>query len=139
MPSKFMGELYKAAQKHLGDKAKFPKERGNLDKAVDDVNKAYADFVATRDKLEDNVLALENAFSALGNTVKQNTDVFSNDDFGLNPKDKGDAKKIKDAQGEFSRGLGSFTKSSAKSEKEIDELDKHCTEMGKYKSPDTKL
>jgi hypothetical protein len=139
MGSKTLDPLYKAVEKDLGAKAKMPKERGDLDKARADVDKAYATFAASRDKLEDDILAVENAFSALFNTMKQNNEVFSKDDFGLNAKDKDDAKKIKNAQGLFTKSIGAWLKGAEKTEKEIDELDKHCIAMGKYKSPKTDL
>jgi hypothetical protein len=137
--TKWMEPVYTSLEKLLGKKAVMPKERGDLDKSYGEVLKCFETFKATRDKLEDDILALENAFDALMNTVKQNRDVFTKDDFGLNTKDKEDAKKIKIAHDAITKSIGSWMKDSTKSEKEIDELSKHCIEMGKYKSPKATL
>jgi hypothetical protein len=131
----FLDDIKKQATKILGDKAKFPKERGDLDKAFDDVVKAGDAFHAVVDSLEDKILDVQKLAETYIVIAKQNMEVFSKDDFGLDEKSKDDAKKIKSAQQLYSSQINQRLKIWNDRLKVINELDKHCVEMGKYKSP----
>jgi hypothetical protein len=121
--------------KILGKDADLPKEKADFDKIMETINKDHENFNKVRDQLEAAVLDSENSLSALENAVKQTKAIYEKADFGLDPKRPDDAKKIKHAQQIFSAAFSAVQKNLATSTKNLDELDKHVIQMGKYKGP----
>jgi hypothetical protein len=121
--------------KIVGKDADMPKEKVDLQKLLDDLGKEHEGFDKARETLEGTVLASENALSTFGNGVKQTAALFERSDFGLNSKKPEDAKKIKQAQQIMAAAFASVQKTLATSTKNLDELDKHVIQLGKYKAP----
>jgi hypothetical protein len=135
MPLKDFDDAKAKAQKILGKDADMPKEKVDFNKLSDDINKDHDDFDKVREQLEASVLKCENGLSAIANAVKQTSAIYEKADFGLDPKKPEDAKKIKQAQQLFSTALSGIQKTVTTSTKNLDELDKHVIQMGKYKAP----
>jgi hypothetical protein len=138
MPWKDLEEIKAKATKILGKDAKIPPEKGDFDKNFSDGAKLVDAYNKSREDLEDKILALENSISGFINGLKQSAAVYEKDNFGLDPKKKDDAKKIKQAQQMFSSFFSSELSSMTTKTKDIDELDKHVIQLGKYKSPWTR-
>lgn len=135
MGQNYYEDMKQRASKILGDKGKIPPEKGDMQKAYDDIVKVAADFKKARDALEETIVEVQKATEIWIVIAKQNKTVLSKDSFGLDEKDKEDGKKIKEAQTFFSSSLEAGIKTFVQHENVITELDKHCIEMGKYKSP----
>ncbi len=120
------------ALKILGKDAKIPDPKF-LGKLQSDVNAAYGAYNKSRDDLEAKILAMQKAMSDAKLTVKQFADKLDDEDFGLDEKNKDDAKKIKDAQAIFDAWAENIYKNVNDDIRELDELDKHLVDYKKYK------
>jgi hypothetical protein len=125
------------AQKALGKDAKIPEPKG-FDKVQTDWFVAYTSYESARDALEDKILTLQKAGSNARLTLKQYSEKIDDEDFGLNEKDKDDAKKIKDAQDAISDWVNNILKNVQDDIDGLDELDKHLIDFKKYKPTQTK-
>jgi hypothetical protein len=85
------------ARKVLGDGATIEKPKADFDKINDAMKDALGKFRSTRDDLEARLMALEDGWSRWQNAVRQTAAQYEGETFGLDPKDKSDAKKIKQA------------------------------------------
>src|SRR5262245_23204049 len=90
------------ARKILGDDAKFPPEKVDLQALIGKQNEAFTKFKAGRDELEKLLEAFEDASDAIRNGIKPLAAAYQVDDFGLDEKKKDDAKKIQQAQKMYS-------------------------------------
>jgi hypothetical protein len=125
------------ARKILGDNADFPDERPDMTKLQEGYRTTFEAFDDARTKLEDAIQGFENANRAFENGLKSNQAAYEKADFGLDPKDKEDAKKIKQAQKIFSDFFDRIHKTIDDRYKEIDELNKHAIQLRKYQAPKT--
>jgi hypothetical protein len=123
----------KDAMKILGEKGKIPKIPGNISKTMNASDKAYEDFKKIRDELKAKVLALQNADSARKDSISQYQDEIDEDDLGLDPKNKDDAKKIADARKILSSALQDKMDIDDQNIKNLKELDKHLMSLANYK------
>ncbi len=122
-----------AAMKILGKDAKIPEPKVDVNKLSADYMKASKAFDKARDDLDAKVLDLKNANDGIGNYAKMMMNQIDKADFGLDEKNKDDAKKIDQAQ----KILSDFVKSRqdifTKNDSDLDELDKHLANIAKYK------
>jgi hypothetical protein len=132
--AKDWGEAKAAALKILGDKAKIPEPKGNIDKLFADVEKARKEFGPAVSVLEDKIVALQNANSAWKNGVKQFDDQLSKSDLGLDGKNPDDKKKIRQALDILTGYVESQMELADAESKNLDELDKHSVAISKFRS-----
>ena len=123
------------AQKILGDGAKFPDPKVDMDDLIAKMNTAFQAFDAGRSDLENKLGEFENASDATGNGAKRVAAAYASDDFGLDPKKKEDAKKIKQAQQIFAGFFAGEQSKFKHTDKTVDELEKHLIQLSKYKGP----
>jgi hypothetical protein len=127
-----------AALKILGDKAKVPDSPDAVAKAAKSWDKSFEEFGKSRDACEQKLLAMENANDAERNAIKQFRATIAKADFDLDPKDKDDLKKIQQARDLLTDKLDDSIARHEVIDKDLDELDKHLIQLGKYKPPDSK-
>ena len=84
-----------------------------------------------RNELEAKVLELQDANINVKNATKQFKNTIDKEDFGLNEKDKDDAKKIQQAAKVIDDFLQANMDAIDKNDKNLDELDKHLVEYKK--------
>jgi mannose-6-phosphate isomerase class I len=122
-----------AATKILGDKAKIPKLGSAIPKAVAAEDKAFDAFDKVRQDLKAKVLGEQNALQALKDAIVQFQDEIDEDDLGLDPKNKDDAKKIDSARKILSGALQEKIDQKNDNIKDFRELDKHLMNIVNYK------
>jgi hypothetical protein len=120
------------AQKILGKDAKIPEPK-SLDKLRDDWWTAFAAYQKACEDMEDKILALQKSGASVKLTLKQFGDKLDDESFGLNEKDKEDAKKIKDAHDVLMGWVQDTEKDIDNDIGGLDELDKHVIDFRKYK------
>src|SRR3954469_11748733 len=120
-----------AALKVLGKQAKIPEPKA-MTKAYADLQKASAAFDKSREDLEDKLVTLQNADSAIGNVYKQFGTLIEKADFGLDAKSKEDTKKIEEAKKILGGYVDKVTDAQEKNVKNLTELDKHVILISKY-------
>lgn len=123
-----------SAAKVLGDKAKIPEPKAP-NKALDVAGKAFDAFDKSRDDIEAKLLDLQNSFGAVKNAFDQFGAIIEKSDFGLDKKNKDDAKKIADAQKILGDYIGEVDDAQSANVKMLGELDKHIILLSKYKPP----
>jgi hypothetical protein len=124
------------AIKALGKDAKVPDNKA-LDKTIGDVFAAYDAFDKSRDDMQAKILVLQKALASHKLTMKQFIDKLDDEDFGLDEKNKDDAKKIKEAQGYFDDWASSKMDLMESDIDGREELDKHVIDFRKYKLKQT--
>ncbi len=134
MAAKNWNDAKAQALKILGDKAKIPEPKANMTKLMADVEKADKEYDASVDVLQAKILALQNANDAWKNGVKQFNDLIGKNNFGLDPKDADDKKKIQQAQDVMTDYLESQMDAADTNDKNLDELDKHSMAISKYET-----
>jgi hypothetical protein len=120
------------AQKILGKDAKIPEPKF-LPKLQSEFDAAWNAYTKSRDDLEAKILALQKTFSNGKLTVQQFGDKLEDEDFGLDEKNKDDAKKIKDAGDVLKEWWQSVMDLADENIKQLDDLDKHLVDFKKYK------
>ncbi len=120
------------AQKILGKDAKIPQPKF-IGKAASDYEAAWTAFKKARADLEAKVLDMQNLESKVKNSVKQFEDSIEETDFGLDGKNKDDAKKIADAQAILTGYCDNLIAIRDQAIKDLGELDKHLMNIAKYK------
>ena len=120
------------AQKILGKDAKVPEPK-SLKRVRDDWWSAFADYQKSCGDLENKILALQKAASSVKLTLKQYGDEIDDEAFGLDEKNKDDAKKIKEAHDILKGWADDLEKGIDDEIDELDELDKHVIDFKKYK------
>ena len=120
------------AQKILGDKAKIPKPSQAIAKAATANATAFKDFDKVRKDLEAKVLALINSNRAAVDAVEQFRDEIDEEDFGLNKKDKEDAKKIDAAKKLLLDTLDAKLDQANENAKGDRDLNKHLANIRNY-------
>ena len=125
------------AKKILGDDAQFPDEKPDMTKLQEDYAKKRDAFEDARSKLEDAIQEFENAITTFQNGLKTNRTAHEKSDFGLDPKNKEDKKKIDKASKIFMDFFARIEKSVGDRFKEIDELNKHAIQLRNYTPPKT--
>lgn len=120
------------AQKVLGKDAKIPEPK-SFDKVRDDVWEALAAYQKACEGLEDKILTLQKAEASAKLTLRQFGDKLDDESFGLNEKDKEDAKKIKEAHDVLMGWVQDVQKGFDDDIDGLDELDKHLIDFKKYK------
>jgi len=120
--SNWLDSSQQQAKKILGDKAKFPDEKPDMDKSQDDYHKAADAFDDARSKLEDAIQDFENAITTFENGLKSNRAAYEKEDFGLDRKSKDDQKKIAQATRVFMDFFARIQKRVDDRYKEIEEL-----------------
>jgi len=123
------------ASKILGKDAEYPDERPVVAKLQENYQTAFDAFDDARKKLEDSIQDFENANKAFENGLKSNKAAYDKTDFGLDPKNKDDLKKINQALKIFSDFFARIHTRIDDRYKEIDELNKHAIQLRKYKAP----
>jgi mannitol/fructose-specific phosphotransferase system IIA component (Ntr-type) len=123
----------KSASKILGDKGKIPKYSAAVPKAAAAEGKAFDDFKKSREDLKSKLLALQNADEAHKNAISQFQDTIDEEDFGLDRKNKDEAKKIAEAQKILSGWLQEQIDVGVENVKNLKELDKHLMSLSNYK------
>ena len=121
-----------AALKILGNKAKFPEPK-NMAGLLANLEKSFQAFDKSRDAIEDRVTELQNAGACFAQAMKQFAAIVDKADFGLDRKNKDDAKKIEAAQAVLTDYVDGVADMSAHNDKALTELDKHLMLMSKYK------
>jgi hypothetical protein len=124
------------AAKILGKDAKLPDGKG-IPKLQTETDAAFSAYQKSCDDLEAKILALQKALSNAKLTIKQIGEKIEDDDFGLDEKNKDDAKKIKEAHDIFSGWSDDKSKTVDDDIKALDELDKHVMDFKKYKPAKT--
>ncbi len=99
-------EFETAAKKILGNSGKMPKPRVDPRTAIAVANKAVEAFKKQRGDLEKALLDMENGYSQYKNTLKQYSDIVDGDDFGLDDSKPDDKKKIDAAKAAMEKGIG---------------------------------
>jgi hypothetical protein len=135
MPWKPLDEQEKEAKKVLGDKAKMPRRKVDIQALVTKANDVIHKFKQGRDKMEDLVESLEDALDAYKNGVKRVAIDYEADDFGLDRKNKDDVKNIEEAHKIFSAFFDQKLTEVTDDEKALDELEKHLASIKDYKGP----
>ena len=123
----------KAAMKILGDKGKIPKINPAITKAGTADAKTYDEFKKGREELKKKVLASQDSGEALKDAIEQYQDEINEDDLGLDPRDKDDAKKIAAARKILSDRLQDSIDVAETNSKNMRELDKHLINIMNYK------
>jgi hypothetical protein len=123
----------KSALKILGDKGKIPKYSAAVPKAAAAEAKAFDDFKKSREELKSKLLGLQNGGEAHKNAVSQFQDTIDEEDFGLDRKNKDEAKKIAEAQKILSGWLQEQIDVGEQNVKNLKELDKHLMSLSNYK------
>jgi peptidoglycan hydrolase CwlO-like protein len=131
---KSWSEAKPAAMKILGDKAKLPEPKANFGKIFADFKVADKEYDAAVDVLQDKILNLQNTMSAAKNVLQQLEDKVMSSDFGLDPKDKEDKKKIDDAKKLLNDYFTEQIGNADDNIKNLDDLDKHTMGLSKYAS-----
>ncbi len=122
-------------EKLIGKTAKVPPVPGTIAKALDDVNKTYAEFQKSCDGLEQQILAYQNALSGIQNAQKQFVDKLGGDELGLD-KSAGAYKTVRAQCQKLIEAYGKSVVTQWDSVKKgADELDKHMNNLSGYKSP----
>ena len=124
------------AQKILGKDAKIPVPK-SLDKLQSDWFVAYDAYEKSRDDLEAKILTLQKAGVNAKLTLQQYGDKLDDEDFGLDEKNKDDAKKIKDAHDILDAWLQNLFKNVDADVDGLAELVKHLVDFKKYKPKQT--
>jgi hypothetical protein len=120
------------AQTILGKDAKIPDAKfvAKLSAAHD---AAYGAYTKARDDLETKLLDLQKNLANGKLEVKQFAEKLDDEDFGLDEKNKDDAKKIKDAQAVFKDWWQNIIDIADTNIEGLDDLDKHLIDFKKYK------
>lgn len=124
-----------AAEKILGKSAKVPDLPPTVEKAIEARAKAVEQFNKSREDLEAKLVDVQNANDAIRNQTKQFEAKMEKEAFGLDPDSKDDAKKIQQARKLITDVLKTGVKNLADADKDLDEVDKHVIQLGKYKPP----
>jgi prefoldin subunit 5 len=125
-----------SAMKVLGEKGKIPEPK-TLDKAGEGLDKAFEAFSKSRDDLEEKLVGLQDADSAVSHAFDQFGTLVEKSDLGLDLKNKDDAKKITQAKKILTDYVTTVTKAQEANNKNLKELDKHMILLSKYKPPKT--
>lgn len=123
-----------AAVKILGIKARLPEPK-NAMTLLANLERTFQGFSKCRDALEDKVAEMQNAGASFAKVMKQYGAVVDKADFGLNAKDKDDAKKIEAAKKVLQGYVDGVLEMSTHNDKALTELDKHLMLMSRYQSP----
>ncbi len=124
------------AQKILGKDAKIPDAKF-IPKLQSDTDSAFAAYRKTCDDLETKILELQKTMAGAKLTIKQFAEKLDDENFGLDEKNKDDAKKIKDAQALFDAWSDDLGKQIDGDISALDDLDKHLMDFRKYKPKPT--
>ncbi len=123
-----MAETFQSAKakalKILGKAATIPSNKAMLETA-DDLFAAFAAYQKAQEDMEAKILSMQKALSNHKLTMKQFGEKLDDDDFGINPKDKEDAKKLKDAHDIFDGWVASKMTIIDADIDGLDELGKH--------------
>ena len=122
-----------AALKILGKDGQVPDIPSHVPPAVKQMLKAWGEFDQSREACEAAVLALQNNSDAVRNALKQFATKIEKSDFNLNPKDKDDLKKIEEARKLLMGTLDEAVTFYNDHDKMLDEVNKHLSQLEKYK------
>jgi predicted esterase YcpF (UPF0227 family) len=120
------------AQQILGKDAKIPDPKF-LPKLQAEHDAAFNAYSKARDELEAKLLEMQKAWSNGKLTVKQFADKLDDEDFGLDAKNKDDAKKLKDAHAIFAGWAQNVADIADTNISGLEDLDKHLIDFKKYK------
>lgn len=121
------------AKKILGDKAKIPKIAQAIIKGLAANQKAFQEFNTVREDLEGKVLALIDSNKAGQDAIEQFRDKIDEEDFGLDKKDKDDAKNIEAGKKVLLDYLDSMLAQAIEKAKSDRDLNKHLANIRNYK------
>jgi hypothetical protein len=122
----------KEAMKVLGEKAKLPKWPSTIDKAKTGEDKTYAEFDKVRQELKKKLVTEQDAVEKLKDALSQFQDEVEGANFGLDPKNKDDKKKIDAARKILSGKLQQYMDVRDDDFKHLKELDKHLVNISDY-------
>ncbi len=123
------------AKKVLGDAAKFPDRKVDIGELGKKQKEAFEAFYKARDEMGGLLESCANTTDAVINGVKRLSVSYEKNNFGLDEKKKDDAKKIKQAQKNFSGFFKEEVATLSRIENTVDELEKHLVQLSKYKGP----
>jgi hypothetical protein len=121
--------------KLFGGGVTLPDPKVNIDNLYDKRHDLFEQFKKVRDDLADIMEKYEDANGALKNGVKRMADIYVDDDFGLDRKNKDDAKKLDQAHKLYKAFFDNCLKGLTENEKAVDELQKHLVQLSRYKGP----
>jgi len=131
-----MAETFESAKakalKILGKDATIPSNKAMV-KTAGDLFAAFAAYQKAQQDMEAKILAMQKALASHKLTIKQLGEKLDDDDFGLNAKDKEDAKKLKEAHDIFDAWVAEKMTIIDADIDGLDELDKHVIDYAKYK------
>ena len=125
------------ALKIVGGNGYVPDEPDSLQKAINDVEDAMEEFDNGRKDLQTKVKALKTPGNEAQQGLRQYLAEVQKSDFGLDLKNKDDAKKVLQARAVLVGPINEAITAFAKYSKDVDELNKHVEELGDYKPPKT--
>ena len=123
--------VQKQAMKILGEGATVPDFPSTCTKASTDFDKTFEEFKTAREVCGEKVLAMDNANSALVNAVEQFRAKIERNSFEFDPKK--DLKKIDQARKVLLTFIDDGLKACKTNDKNLDELNRHLVQFGKYK------
>jgi deoxyribodipyrimidine photolyase len=123
----------KEAMKVLGEKAKMPKWPAAVDKAKAGEDKTFDEFDKVRQDLKKKLVAEQDAVEKLKDALSQFQDEIEGNNFGLDPKNKDDKKKIDSARRILSGKIEEYMDTRDDDFKNLKELDKHLVNIADYK------
>jgi hypothetical protein len=135
MPWKKLEEPQQKAKKVLGDGASMPDETVDVQAVIEKANDNFAKFKKGTGDLGNVAEALEDAIDAIKNAMKRTQASYTTTDFGLDKKNKDDAKKIDQAKKILAAFFTQELALAAKWEKDLDEMQKHLVQLGDYQGP----
>lgn len=124
-----------AAMKILGKKGQVPDLAPAITKGIDKVFEGAQAFADATEQYGDALRELEDANSALEHALEDFTNVVNNTDFSMDADAHGNQTLIGKARSAILAVLANQTAALEKSNKDLEEADKHLIQMGKYKPP----
>ena len=124
-----------AVKKILGQKGKLPKPPPAFINGRTAIEKAATAFTTASTVFTGKLEALQEASSNLLNAGSQFQSQIAKEDFGLDPKDADDKKKIDEARKNLDAYFSNGNKKMTTNIKTLAEFEKHLDQMADYKSP----
>jgi chromosome segregation ATPase len=113
---------------------KLPPDKVDVKKVLDEANKAEKDLKAQIDKakssLEKHFTDTENVISKAQNNLKQLAAQIKAEDFGLDPKNKDDAERIKKAREILTAGVGEDFDALEEKTNDLDKIEDSLAGLG---------
>jgi type I site-specific restriction-modification system R (restriction) subunit len=135
MSWKELDDLDEKVAKLFAFKCSTPGLKVDIQDLKDKAKEAFSAFTKGKDALADLVEKFEDATDAVKNGLNRQAAVYPTFDFDNDPKKKDEAKKIAQARNMYATFFSQQLRTTADDVKTADELQKHLTQLGKYKGP----